>query len=300
MHKNLVSGARELFFIPRRFGDVNSMISVIIPTYNRVRYLKRAMDSVIDQTLQPDELIIVDDGSMDNTSEVVEHVAHRAKFSVQLLQQENKGASAARNLGIAHARGDILCFLDSDDWWDKKKIELQLEKLVKNPDTIIAHTREIWFRNGVQVNQKKKHTPGNGYIFSSCLKMCVVGMSTVMAKRELFENYGLFDESLPCCEDYDLWLRVARERPFLLVDHALTLKEGGRVDQLSRIYRLGMDRYRIQSLGNLLESGVLTTGQYQEAFTELNRKCTIYGKGCIKYGREEEGRDYLSLPGKYT
>ena len=85
-------------------------------------------------------------------------------------------------------------------------------------------------------------------------------MSTVMVKRELFEHYGLFDESLPCCEDYDLWLRVAHERPFLLVDHALTLKEGGRADQLSRIYRLGMDRYRIQSLCNLLESGVLTTG----------------------------------------
>jgi len=275
------------------------MVSVIIPTYNRAEYLNRAMDSVLDQTRAPDELIIVDDGSTDNTLEIVEQVASRAALPVKVIHRRNRGAAAARNVGIEHAVGDILCFLDSDDWWDRKKIELQLEALRRKPDCLISHTGEIWFRNGVRVNQKKKHAPGNGYIFASCLGMCVVGMSTVMARKELFAEYGLFNEELPCCEDYDLWLRIAREQPFLLVDQALTLKEGGRDDQLSVIYRLGMDQFRIRSLCDLLGSCVLTEKQFGQTLTELERKCRIYGQGCIKHGREEEGRTFLALPGKY-
>ena len=275
------------------------MVSVIVPTYNRAKYINRAMDSVLGQTRPPDELIIVDDGSTDNTSEILEQTALRAAFPVQVLRQENRGAAAARNVGIAHATGDILCFLDSDDWWDKRKIELQLETMHGNPDSIISHTREVWFRNGVRVNQKKKHAPPDGHIFADCLRMCVVGMSTVMVKKELFIKYGLFNEELPCCEDYDLWLRVAREQPFLLVNHALTLKEGGRDDQLSVIYRLGMDRYRIRSLCDLLESGVLTDKKFLQTLSELERKCRIYGQGCIKHGREVEGRTFLVLPDKY-
>ncbi len=276
------------------------MVSVIVPTYNRAKYIKRAMDSVLDQTRPPDELIIVDDGSTDNTSEVIEQTIGRAAFPVRVLRRKNRGAAAARNVGIAHAAGDTLCFLDSDDWWDKRKIELQLEAMHENPDSIISHTREIWFRNGVRVNQKKKHAPSSGHIFADSLRMCVVGMSTVMVKKELFTDYGLFNEALPCCEDYDLWLRVAREQPFLLVDHALTLKEGGRDDQLSVIYRLGMDKYRIRSLCNVLESGVLTDNQYLQTVSELERKCRIYGQGCIKHGRAEEGRQFLVLPDKYN
>ncbi len=275
------------------------MVSVIIPTYNRAEYLKRAMTSVLEQTRPPEELIIVDDGSTDYTTEIVQHVAGRAEFPVRLLRRENRGAAAARNVGINHASGDILCFLDSDDWWNKKKIELQLKAMLAAPDSLISHTKEIWFRKGLRVNQKKKHAPGNGHIFADCLKMCVVGMSTVMVKRALFTQYGLFNEALPCCEDYDLWLRVAREQPFLLIDHALTLKEGGRADQLSVIYRLGMDRYRIHALCTLLESDVLTEMQYGQTLSELERKSRIYGQGCIKHGHEEEGRTFLVLPDKY-
>ncbi|HHD63747.1 MAG TPA: glycosyltransferase family 2 protein [Desulfobulbaceae bacterium] len=276
------------------------MISVIIPTYNRASYIVRAMDSVTRQTRPPDELIIVDDGSTDATSQHVAEATRRASFPVRILRQENKGPAAARNLGIKHARGDILCFLDSDDWWAKKKIALQLDQMIANPEILISHTKEIWFRGGVRVNQKKKHYPAGGYIFSACLKMCVVGMSTVMARRELFERYGFFDPELPCCEDYDLWLRVARERPFLLVNNPLTLKEGGRVDQLSRIHRMGMDRYRIQSLQNLLAGGLLSAEQYEKTLAELQRKCAIYGRGCVKHGREDEGEYYLSLPGRFV
>lgn len=257
------------------------------------------MGSIFNQTRLPGELLVVDDGSTDNTRKVVEQAASRSVLPVRYFFQKNRGPSAARNVGILNSRGDILCFLDSDDWWDPDKISLQWNQFRQQPETLIAHTREIWFRKGVRVNQKKKHSPGNGYIFSSCLAMCVVGMSTVMVRRRFFERYGMFDESLPCCEDYDLWLRSALETPFFLVDRPLTLKEGGRGDQLSTRYRQGMDRFRIQSLCNLLESGRLTFDQYTLALSELERKCVIYGKGCIKHGREAEGQTYLSLPQEY-
>ncbi len=279
--------------------SVNDLISVILPTFNRAGYLKRAINSVIDQHRKPDELIIIDDGSTDNSARVIEEACMQAEFPVHLLHQENSGAAAARNAGILKARGELLCFLDSDDWWDPRKIALQSTLHLENPDIFISHTREIWFRNGVRVNQKKKHAPPNGFIFSACLKMCVVGMSTVMVRRKLFDRFGLFDIELPCCEDYDLWLRVARQVPFLLVDHALTLKEGGRPDQLSRIYRQGMDRFRIRSLCNLLKSDLLSPDQKQEAIAELERKCRIYGNGCIKHGRQREGERYLKMPQQY-
>ena len=276
------------------------MISVIIPTHNRAGYLEKAMRSVFVQTRPPDELLIVDDGSTDDTRPLVAALAEEAGFPVHYLYQENRGAAAARNLGITRARGDLLCFLDSDDQWDPRKLEVQERALRAAPDHLIAHTLELWFRRGRRVNQKKKHRPPGGDIFPACLRMCVVGMSTVMARRELFDRYGLFDESLVCCEDYDLWLRVAWREPFLLVAQPLTIKDGGRPDQLSVIHRQGMDRYRIRSLRGLLDSGVLDPGQRAAAVAELARKCRIYGQGCLKHGREEEGRRYLDLITRYS
>jgi len=274
------------------------MISVILPTYNRAAFLERAIGSIAGQTRVPDELIVVDDGSTDDTSAVLANLAKKLPFPMHVLRQENRGAAAARNLGIAHAHGDLLCFLDSDDWWDGQKIALQHEMMGSRPELLITHTREIWFRKGRRVNQKKKHAPPSGAIFPACLRMCVVGMSTVMARREFFARYGLFDEQLPCCEDYDLWLRAAWDTEFILVDHALTLKEGGRSDQLSRIYAVGMDKYRIRSLINLLgnQDICLTPEQRALVLEELQRKCAIYGQGCIKHGRREEGEFFLRLP----
>jgi len=197
------------------------------------------------------------------------------------------------------ARGALLAFLDSDDWWLPQKLGLQSAAMTANPALLISHTREIWFRRGKRVNQKKKHDPPAGDIFLASLAMCVVGMSTTMVRRELFEQYGLFDETLPCCEDYDLWLRVGCREPFLLVPEALTGKDGGRADQLSAIHRMGMDVYRIQSLRGLLESGVLGPDHHRAAVTELHRKCRIYAQGCHKHGRPEEGLYYQHVAEKY-
>ncbi|MCI5193315.1 MAG: glycosyltransferase family 2 protein [Candidatus Electrothrix sp. AU1_5] len=276
------------------------MISVIIPTYNRAEFIEQAIASVLDQTLTSGaicgEIIVVDDGSTDATPEIVQQISKNNHIPIRYLYQENKGASAARNLGITAAQHDMLCFLDSDDRWVPHKLEMQLHAMQRQPQYLISHTREIWYRHGMQVNQKKKHAPPHGEIFQRALRMCVVGMSTVMMQREIFQRYGLFNENMPCCEDYDLWLRVSREEAFLLVDEALTLKDGGRPDQLSALHRLGMDRWRIYSLCLLLENTSLKAEQYDQVVAELERKCRIYGKGCIKHGRPEEGEYYLALP----
>jgi len=276
------------------------VISVIIPTYNRALLIEKALVSVVNQTHCCGEVLVVDDGSSDDTADIVSKIAGQSRVDVRYLHQKNKGASAARNRGIVEARYDLLCFLDSDDWWDSRKLERQITAMEQQPQYLISHTRELWYRHGKRVNQKNKHTPPHGRIFSRCLEMCVVGMSTVMAHRQLFDEYGFFDESLLCCEDYDLWLRVGSKEKFLLVDEPLTLKDGGRRDQLSAIHRLGMDIWRIRSICNLLDNCGLTAGQYQLALAELCRKCTIYGNGCIKHGRPEEGQQYLSLPQKYA
>lgn len=276
-------------------GLVTDLITAIIPTYNRAAHLERAIGSVLAQRRACDELIVVDDGSTDQTQALLARLAAGCSIPIRVLRQDNRGAAAARNLGIRMARGSLLAFLDSDDWWLPGKLAVQAAAMEARPELLISHTREIWHRGGQRVNQKKKHDPPDGDVFAASLGMCVVGMSTVVARRQFFDRYGLFDEDLPCCEDYDLWLRAGSREPFLLAPQPLTGKEGGRPDQLSEIHRMGMDVFRIRSLVNLLDSGVLTPGQQQAARAELVRKCLIYGQGCVKHGRPEEGARYLEL-----
>ena len=276
------------------------MISVILPAYNRADFLEQALASVQAQTLACGEILLIDDGSTDDSKALVLGLARQSTIEIRYIRQEHQGVSAARNRGISEARYDLLAFLDSDDQWAPCKLELQLAAMEQAPRYLISHTRERWFRQGRQVNQKKKHAPPQGNIFFRALGMCVVGMSTVMARRELFSRYGLFDPALPCCEDYDLWLRVSRAEEFLLVDEPLTLKNGGRPDQLSVQHRLGMDVWRIRAICGLLDQHPLQPDQQQAALAELRRKCTIYGKGCIKHGRIAEGEQYLALPDQYA
>lgn len=267
-------------------------VSVIIPTYNRAQRLGKAIDSVLAQSHQDFELIVVDDGSEDNTDELIENY----NSDIVYIRQENSGAAAARNRGIEKARYNLLAFLDSDDWFAENKLKTQIEAMNRNPSCLISHTNEIWYRNGQILNQKLKHRKSSGDIFAQSLELCAVGMSTIMIHKEIFDRYGFFDEGYPCCEDYEFWLRISAEEKFLLVEEPLTSKDGGRDDQLSAIYRTGMDKFRIKAIMKTLASGRLTEEQTGIARRELERKCRIYGTGCIKHGRAEEGRYFLNLP----
>jgi glycosyltransferase involved in cell wall biosynthesis len=270
-------------------------VSVIIPTFNRSLLLKRAIDSVLRQTVQCSELIIIDDGSTDNTQDVLHSLSTFAGISFRVYQQKNTGPAAARNLGVCKSEFPFVAFLDSDDHWHKRKLEKQYRYLANSSDCQISHTREKWLRRGQHLNQKKKHIPRQGDIYDHCLQLCAVGMSTVMMKKEMFDHVGLFDESLRCCEDYDLWLRVSCKYPFLLVDEALTVKEGGRDDQVSSQYRLGMDQMRIYSLRKLLDNELLDSHRHLLALNEFKRKVRIFGNGCLKHNNADTGASYLDL-----
>lgn len=268
-----------------------SSVSVIIPCWNRAAFLDKAIASVLGQSYADFELLVVDDGSSDNTPTLL--AGYGAKIKV--IWQARGGPSAARNAGIRQARGEFIAFLDSDDWWHRDKLAEQVKAMRAAPSYMISHTDEIWYRRGVLLPQKKKHLRPHGHIFANCLPICCVGMSTVMVRRDFFSQVGLFAEDLPCCEDYDLWLRAAVRLPFLKIDKALTCKEGGRDDQVSQHYRQGMDRFRIKAMGKLWSDPYLTTSQRQLLLAELSRKCRIYGNGCRKHGKEDEARYYLNF-----
>lgn len=268
-------------------------ISVIIPTYNRKQFVATAIYSVLSQTCKCSQIIVVDDGSTDGTDELIRSIQSGCQQEIMYIQQDNKGPAAARNLGICNARYEYIAFLDSDDHWLSNKITKQFEYMRANPEFLISYTKEQWLRNGLHLNQKKRHAPKHGTIFSHCLDICMVGMSTVMIHRELFRRIGMFDTSFRCCEDYEFWLRASCRYPFLLVDDVLTVKEGGREDQVSFQYRIGMDKLRIAAIEKVLECGTLDENQKNLALKELKKKTTIYGKGCVRHGRSEEGQRYL-------
>ena len=219
------------------------LVSVIIPTYNRADWLTEAIDSVLAQSYPSCELIIVDDGSTDRTRELIAGY----KQPLHYLYQPNQGVSSARNLGIRSATGQYIALLDSDDLWLPQKVEQQVAIMEQCPELQLCHTEEIWIRRGVRVNPKKKHQKYGGYIFPYCLPLCVISPSSAMIRRSLFDEIGYFDETLPACEDYDLWLRITKTYPVYFIDTPLIVKRGGHEDQLSRKH-WGIDRFRIQAL----------------------------------------------------
>ncbi len=265
------------------------LVSVILPTYNRAWTLKDAIDSVLGQDHPNIELIVIDDGSTDDTKKLL--LSYKDKIMV--LTQKNAGVSAARNAGIKKSKGEFIALLDSDDAWDKKKISCQVAFFSKNPEALICQTEEIWIRNGKRVNPKIKHKKPSGMIFEKSLHLCLVSPSAVMMKRQLFDIKGLFNEEFTVCEDYDLWLRVSSTIPVFLIDKPYTIKRGGHADQLSSYH--SQDKFRIRSLINLIESKILTSDQVQSAKKILKKKCEIYGNGCIKRGKRKDGEYYLNI-----
>ncbi len=257
------------------------MISVVIPTYNRAALLQRAVESVLKQKVRQKgsdpfwEPIVVDDGSTDETKSLIKGMP------VKYLSQPNRGPAAARNLGIVRSTGQFIAFLDSDDEWLPGKLAAQLKFFEKNPDYLICQTEEIWIRNGQRVNPMKKHKKFGGWIFEKCLPLCIVSPSAVMMRREFFDKVGLFDESLPACEDYDLWLRASARFPIGLIETPYVIKYGGHADQRSHEFP-AMDRFRIQSLKKILDSGILTPAQREAALLELTRKSQIVIQGAQK------------------
>lgn len=257
--------------------DDPSKISVIIPTYNRAGVLERAIKSVLMQTYRNVELIVIDDGSTDDTGQVISKHSNQIRYFSKL----HGGVSAARNLGLEKSIGTWVCFLDSDDYWLPEKLAKQKTYIDEHPGTLIVQTDEIWIRNGKFVNPMKKHHKYSGWIFQQCLPLCTVTPSAVMVHQKVFNDVGVFDESFPVCEDYDLVLRISLKYPIELVPEKLIVKTGGHPDQLSKKY-WGMDRYRVRALEKTLDD-TLTNDQRQLVLEEIIRKLTILSIGRDKH-----------------
>lgn len=260
-------------------------ISVIIPTYNRKNTLPRAVESVLNQTYKPVEIIVVDDGSTDGTKEWFSEMYPLVHY----IYQVNSGVSSARNTGINSARGDWIALLDSDDEWLPDKLELQVKLLQNNAELRFCHTNEIWIRNGVRINQMKKHQKYGGNIFKKCLDICRISPSSSLFHTSVIKDVGLFDESLDVCEDYDLWLRITAKYPVLFLDQPLIKKFGGHTDQLSRVFG-GIEQYRIRSLEKILTSKSLSGSQSEAAKDMLIHKLQIYAKGLKKREKNIESQ----------
>lgn len=266
------------------------IVSIIIPTFNRAALLAEAIASVLTQSHRGFELLVVDDGSSDHTRRVLEGLP--APITV-IHHAQRRGVSAARNSGIKAAKGEWLAFLDSDDLWLPGKLEKQLDFLAANPAVRICQTEELWLRQGVRVNPRRRHQKKGGWIFQPSLELCLVSPSAVILHRQIFQEVGLFDETLPACEDYDLWLRIAWRYPIELVPEPLIIKRGGHPDQLSAQW--GLDRYRVQSLVKLLGDAALPKGLRAMVRDTLVAKAVIYAQGCEKRGRVAEAEDFRRL-----
>ena len=264
-------------------------ISVVIPTLNRINTLQRALDSVINQTYKPAEIIVVDNGSSDGTLKFL-----REQYPKITILTENKiGVSSARNKGIKKSINQWIALLDSDDAWHPRKLEIQtsmIDSALKEYNLI--HTDEVWFRNNKHINQMKKHKKQGGYIFERCLSLCCISPSSVLFKKNILDKVGLFDESLPVCEDYDMWLKICSSEEVLFAQDKLTYKYGGHKDQLSKSY-WGMDRFRIKSIENIIKNFDLTYKQKKQAKKELIKKLKIIINGAFK-------RNNLSIVNEFS
>jgi glycosyltransferase involved in cell wall biosynthesis len=191
-------------------------IDVIIPTFNNGIYILKAIESVQKQTLKPQNIIIIDDGSIDNTEEIINKYKKTSEIPITYIKKKNGGPNSARNIGILLSKSYYLAFLDSDDTWDEKKLEEQVKLFNKNNNLgLIYCSYDLIDSNDKKTNGKivniDKNFQGNAYEFVIKSNKILGSASAVLIKKEVFSNVGLFDENLRFAEDWDMWIRISRK-----------------------------------------------------------------------------------------
>lgn len=259
--------------------------SVVIPTFNREETILRSVNSVLNQKFSNFELIVIDDGSTDKTKEVLKD------FNLTYIYKENAGVSSARNLGIKNANADWICFLDSDDEWMPNKLDIFQKSIVANNTYSFFHSNEVWIRNNVRVNAPRKFDKSNLDLFNRSLEMCIISPSTCCIHKHLLEKYNGFNESLLCCEDYDLWLKILLEHKVYFIEDYLTQKYGGHEDQLSTSF-VAMDYFKVKSLNAILHSSIPNTVSKNDIVKVLLKKCKFLLLG---YSKHENLTNYKEI-----
>ncbi len=275
-------------------------VSVVIPTYNRRSLLMEAIGSALSSTVL--ELVIVDDGSDDGTAEYLADLGRQAPELLRLVTLTHGGTPGrARNRGVAAARGRYIAFLDADDLWRPHKLARQLQEHARPEAPVLSHTRETWLRNGRVVSQAGQKHGTSGDVFADSLHKCIIGPSTVVLERAVFQELDGFREDLEIAEDYELWLRLVHRYSVAYVNEELTVKRAGHGDQLSERYG-AIEYFRIQALQDLVDRGFFDEHPEHAAAARraLSRKCRIYAQGCAKRDRFQEAQDYERRARYYT
>jgi glycosyltransferase involved in cell wall biosynthesis len=260
---------------------LSNAISAVIPTYNYGRYIAEAVESALAQTMAPREVIVVDDGSTDDTEAVVRKFGDKVRY----IRQENAGVCAARNRGVAESTGEYIAFLDADDIWDPTKLEKQLAVFESDPEIGLVHCGMLEF-DGETGETIALHLEGQkGWVADELLlweRPAIVGPGgTIMVRRGVFEEVGGFDEQMKVSEDWDFCYRVARRYKVGFVAEPMVnyRSHGAAAHRDIREMERGMGRFyekafandvevsrlRERSLGNyhrILAGSYLHAGQY--------------------------------------
>lgn len=217
-------------------------VSIIIPVYNSQKTVGEALDSVAAQTCADYEIIVVNDGSTDQSEGLIKKYM-RPPWDITYVEQVNKGAAAARNAGIWIAKGQLIAFLDADDLWDKDRLAAGLETMDKNPQAGLVFSDMRHMADGTLVHASYLHERGyrnlsSGRIYDNLLKENFIFTPTVTLRRDVLKEVGYFDEALPIAEDYDLWLRIARQFEILFIDRPLVTRRrvGSNITEDRQVY----------------------------------------------------------------
>jgi glycosyltransferase involved in cell wall biosynthesis len=202
-----------------------TLVSVVIPVYNGSRFLRKAIDSVLGQTYSPVQVVAVDDGSVDNSPEVIRSYGS----SVVYIWQRNSGVAHARNNGLSAAQGELIAFLDQDDWWCPDKIRRQVEIFIENPDVGLVHTEAAHYDNPTATFVERFNPNRSDLLAGRCYERLLVGNaifnSSVMIRKSVLDTAGVFDTQIEgnTIQDYDLWLRIARHSSLAYIPEELTI-----------------------------------------------------------------------------
>jgi glycosyltransferase involved in cell wall biosynthesis len=189
-------------------SDNLPLVSIILPTYNCAAFLSHSIGSILAQTYNSYEIIVVDDGSTDNTKEVLYPFIQRIKY---IRLEQNKGLPMARNIGISSAQGKYIAFIDADDLWLPEKLQTDIEYFETHPEVSMVYSKHINMdEKGNDLNGNTKRQLPSGNIFTQLFsEQNFIITSSVVVRKEIFETTGLFDEQLFNCQDWDMWLRIA-------------------------------------------------------------------------------------------
>ena len=203
---------------------MSQKVSVIIPAFNASRWLRRAVESCLVQTLRPCEIVIVDDGSTDDTYSVARNLTAQHDCIQVLHLNANRGPAAARHLGVMHSRGEFIAFLDADDSWLPEKLKRQVEAIERHPDAglVITALHEVR-EDGSLIRTIRHHLPASREqrVLASFLFQLKMITPTMLMPRSVYDRVGGFDERLRRCEDHDLFMRIAAEYEVICLDSAL-------------------------------------------------------------------------------